>query len=183
MRTHTKTNPAWPAYASAAWLVAFVGWHAPMLFGWSPFGDETGSTNRAVFLAYDSALIGIAAAGAVVVLATVRPWGRRIPRRLLLIPLAFGSVLLTLRGVPGLVEFLAQVTGLAPAGFVGLFDKTVEAPTGAELYTGYAINLYFFVGAVFLVPATLRLRRHAGRSPVRGTAMATIGDDQSLSEA
>jgi hypothetical protein len=176
--TTTKT---WPAYASAAWLVAFVGWHAPMLFGWNPF-DTTASTNLAVFLLYDAALIWIAAVGAVVVLATVRPWGRRVPRWLLLVPLVFGSVLLTVRGVPGFVEFLAQVTGLAPAGLVGLLDPSVKAPTGLELYAGYAINLYFFVGAILLVPATIRFWRH-GRGPDRGTAMATIGDDQSLSEA
>ena len=164
------TRSTWPAYATAAWLVAFVGWHAPLLFGWEPF-PATDDVNHAVFLVYDSALIAIAAVGAVVVLATVRPWGRRFPRRLLLTPLIFGSVLLTLRGVPGFLEFLAQVTGLAPAGLAGLLDKSAEAPTGVQLWAGYAINLYFFVGAVFLIPATLRFRRTSRRgTPDRARA-------------
>jgi hypothetical protein len=67
-----------------------------------------------------------------------------------------GCVLLVLRGVPGFVEFLAQVSGLAPAGFLGLFDKSIEAPTGVELWAGYFVNLFFFVGALLLVPTTVR---------------------------
>ncbi|BCY08946.1 hypothetical protein [Actinoplanes sp. L3-i22] len=154
------TWKTWPAYASVAWLVAFVGWHAPLLFGWEPF-PATDEVNRAVFVAYDSALIAIAAIGAVVVLATVRPWGRRFPFLLLFAPLAFGSFLLLLRGVPGFVEFLAQVTGLAPAGLAGLLDKSVAAPTGARLWASYAINVYFFLGAVLLTPATVHFWRGA----------------------
>jgi hypothetical protein len=146
------TMRTWPAYASAAWLVAFVGWHAPFLFGWNPFHGE--GMDTAAFHAYNATLICMAAIGAVVVLATVRPWGRRVPRWLLLTPLVVGCVLLVLRGVPGFVEFVAQVTGLAPAGLMGLFDEDVAAPTGAELWAGYAINLYFFLGALLLVPAT-----------------------------
>jgi hypothetical protein len=164
----------WPAYASAAWLVAFVGWHTPFLFGWNPFHGE--GMDTAAFHAYNATLICMAAVGAVVVLATVRPWGRRVPRWLLLTPLVIGCVLLVLRGVPGFVEFVAQVTGLAPAGLMGLFDEDVAAPTGAELWVGYAINLYFFLGAVLLVPATYGF----WRAPGRGNAMVVPGDDQSL---
>jgi hypothetical protein len=132
--------------------------------------------SRAVFHAYNATLICMAAIGAVVVLATVRPWGRRVPRWLLLTPLVVGCVLLVLRGVPGFVEFVAQVTGIAPAGLMGLVDPDLEPPTGAELRAGYAINLYFFLGALLLVPATYRFWREPGR----GTTLAGAGDDQSL---
>lgn len=180
MTTHTaRASRTWPAYASFGWLVVFVGWHAPMLFGWDPFDMGQPDSNIVVFLLYDAALLWMAALGSVVVLATVRPWGRRVPRWLLLFPLTFGSVLLTVRGGPGFVEFVAQVTGLAPAGLLGLVDKSVETPTGLELYVGYAINLYFFVGAVFLVPATVRFWRN---SPDSGNALAGAGSDQSLFE-
>jgi hypothetical protein len=164
----------WPAYASAAWLVAFVGWHVPFLFGWNPFHGE--GMDTAAFHAYNATLICMAAVGAVVVTATVRPWGRRVPRWLLLTPLVVGCVLLVLRGVPGFVEFVAQVTGLAPAGLLGLLDEDVAAPTGAELWAGYAINLYFFLGAVLLVPATYAF----WRAPDRGTALGVAGNDRSL---
>jgi hypothetical protein len=148
------------AYATATWLVAFVAWHVPFVFGWNPFG---GTELDSVFHVYNLTLIGMAVAGTVVVLATVRPWGRRVPRWVLLTPLVFGSVLLGLRGVPGFVEFLAQVSGLAPAGLLGLLDKTVEPATGVELYAGYAINLFFFVGAMLLIPTTVRFWRSQPR--------------------
>jgi hypothetical protein len=151
-------------YATAAWLVAFIGWHVPFVFGWNPFDGETG----AVFHAYNLTLIGVAVAGTVVVLATVRPWGAGVPRWVLLTPLLIGCVLLVLRGVPGFVEFLAQVTGLAPAGLMGLFDRSVEAPTGAELWVGYAINLFFFLGCLLLVPTTVRFWRSGQRSEAGG---------------
>lgn len=149
----------WAAYAAAAWLVTFIGWHAPMLFGWNPLPENDPPANMAVFHAYNATLICMAALGTVVVLATVRPWGRRLPRWLLMFPLVVGCVLLTLRGVPGFLEFLGQVTGLAPAGLAGLLDRSVEPPTGRVRWAGYAINLFFFVGAVVLVPATIRFRR------------------------
>jgi len=163
MLTSIRRRPGtWAAYASAAWLVAFVGWHAPLSLGWNPFPDPaTGEgMSGTVFQAYNLTLICMASIGTVVVLATVRPWGRRFPRWLLLTPLVIGSVLLVLRGVPGFVEFLAQVTGVAPAGLMGQLDPDVEAPTGTQLYAGYAINLFFFLGAVLLVPATYRFWRH-----------------------
>ncbi len=139
-------------YAMAGWLIAFLLWHVPFVFGWNPFDGEMNS----VFHIYNLALILTAVAGTVVVLATVRPWGRKVPRWAVLIPLMVGCVLLVLRGVPGFVEFLAQVSGLAPAGFLGLFDESVEAPTGVELWAGYFVNLFFFVGALLLVPTTVR---------------------------
>lgn len=144
------------AYATAAWLVVFVAWHVPLLFGWRPFPETDGDgMDGVVFHLYDGGLILVAALGAVIVLATVRPWGRRVPRVLLLGPLVLGSVLLVVRGVPGFAEFVAQVTGLAPAGFLGLLDETVAAPVGVELWASYAINLFFFLGAVLLVPTTV----------------------------
>jgi hypothetical protein len=161
--TSTRRRPgAWPAYASAAWLVAFVGWHVPLSLGWNPLPDNGDGMSGAVFHTYNVTLICMATIGAVAVLATVRPWGRRIPRWLLLTPLVVGSVLLVLRGVPGFVEFLGQVTGVAPAGLMGLADPDLVAPTGRTLWAGYAINLYFFLGAVLLVPATYRFWRRPG---------------------
>jgi hypothetical protein len=183
------------AYATAAWLVAFVGWHAPMLFGWNPLPEDAGAAgpdpNPVVFHTYNATLICMAAIGTVVVLATVRPWGRRFPRWLLLTPLVLGSVLLTLRGVPGFVEFVLQITGVAPAGILGLFDPAVELPSDRVRWAGYAINLFFFLGAVLLVPATWHFRRASRRlwavsrrpvSPDRGNAMAVGSSDRSLSE-
>ena len=92
----------------------------------------------------------MSAIGAAVVLATIRPWGRRIPRWVLLTPLWFGSALLVVRGVPGMAENLLMVTGIRRGGFMGTGD--ISTP---ELWAGVGINSYFFVGAVLLVPTTV----------------------------
>jgi hypothetical protein len=59
------------------------------------------------------------------------------------------------RGVPGFVGFVLQVTGVAPAGLMGLVDPDLQATTGSARWTAYAINLYFFTVALVHVPTTL----------------------------
>lgn len=147
MRTHR------PAYAALVWLLVFVVTHVVAAVATDPAADA-GPWGYRAFLVYDLVLVAIATAGLAVVAATVRPWGRRIPRVLLLVPLWFGAVLLTVRGVPGMVENVAMVTGLAPGGFAG------DGPLGAaDLVWSLAVNTYFFVGAVVLVPTTLAYQR------------------------
>ena len=94
--------------------------------------------------------IAMSAIGAAVVLATVRPRARHRPRWLLLTPLVSGSMLLVVRGVPGMVENLLMVTGVRRGGFVGAADISA-----GEFWAGIGINTYFFAGAVLLVGATV----------------------------
>jgi hypothetical protein len=110
---------------------------------------------------YNIVLIAVAAVGAMVVLATVRPWGAAIPRRILAVPLRIGSVLLVLRGVPGLAEDILMLSGGRRGGFVG--DQHLS---GSEFWTGIAINAYYFAGAVMLVAATRDVVRPDRRRPV-----------------
>lgn len=148
----------WPAYASLVWLLVFVVTHVVAAVATDPATTDTGPWGYRAFLVYDLVLVGVAALGLPVVAATVRDWGRRIPRVLLLVPLWFGSVLLSVRGVPGMVENVAMVTGVRPGGFAG------DGPLGtADLLRSLAINTYFFVGAAVLVPTTLAYRRARGR--------------------
>jgi hypothetical protein len=151
---------SWPPYAAAVWLVVFVLWHLPVALGWTAVATGTAAdaapVSRIVFHAYNGTLMAMASAGVAVVLATVRPWGRRIPRRLLTTPLLIGSTLLVVRGVPGFAEFILQVTGVAPAGLMG-----GQPTTGSVRWAEYAINLYFFLGALLLVPTTRRYLRGA----------------------
>ncbi|REK86703.1 DUF3995 domain-containing protein [Streptomyces inhibens] len=110
------------------------------------------------FLAYDGLITGMSAAGAVLALATVRPWGRRLPAPLVRLPLWFGAVLLVVRGVPGLVENITTVTGLTPYGPLGPADRPAELSSG-DLWTGMAINTYFFVGAMVMLPLVVLHQR------------------------
>ncbi|MFE9957284.1 hypothetical protein [Micromonospora sp. NPDC005299] len=107
-------------------------------------------------------LILMSAVGAVAVVATIRPWGRRVPRWVLLTPLWFGSALLVVRGVPGMVENLLMATGIRRGGFMGAEHISV-----AEFWAGMGINTYFFLGAVLLVPTTVSYFRRS-RSDIDG---------------
>ncbi|WP_433288222.1 hypothetical protein [Micromonospora sp. CA-244673] len=156
MRVHGSAR--W-AYGTVAWLVFFVVSHVVVVFfpGDDPTGD--GPWDLRAYVIFNIVLILMAAVGTAVVMATVRPWGRRVPRWVLLTPLWFGSTLLVVRGVPGMVENLLMATGIRRGGFVGAEDIST-----AELWAGLGINTYFFVGAVLLVVTTVSYVR---RSRVR----------------
>lgn len=169
MRSSPRTR--WPAYAALGWLGVFVVTHI-LAAVFAP-EDPDGSASQAVYVWYNVVLIGIATAGAVVVLATVRPWADRVPRWMLLVPLWFGSGLLVLRGVPGMVENVVMMTGLRQGGLMGPDE---DLSTG-ELWTGVVINTYFFVGALLLVPATIAYARRSHREPDRRQLVDTAAVD------
>lgn len=117
------------------------------------------------YVIFNVVLISMSAVGAAVVLATVRPLALHFPRWLLLAPLLSGSMLLVIRGVPGMAENLLMVTGIRRGGFMGDADIS----TG-EFWTGIGINTYFFTGAVLLVGTTVCYGRRSARSVSRGSA-------------
>ncbi|WP_367042916.1 hypothetical protein [Streptomyces sp. Je 1-332] len=155
----TGPRPGW-AHAAALWLAVSFVWHLQMgvMYEDSIGPGEHSGTKIAVFLAYDGLITLMSAAGVGCVLATVRPWGARVPRWLVRGPLLFGCVLLTVRGLPGLVENITVATGLTPHGLLGLDDEAADTGTW-EFWKSMLINAYFFLGAVTLVPATLRYVR------------------------
>jgi hypothetical protein len=150
MRVHV--SPRW-AYGTIAWLVLFVVSHVVAVFfpGDDPTGD--GPWDLRAYVIFNVVLILMSAVGAAVVVATVRPWGRRVPRWVLLTPLWIGSTLLVVRGVPGMVENLLMAAG-DRGGFVGADDIST-----AEFWAGIGINTYFFIGAVLLVVTTVSFGR------------------------
>ncbi|MFC3499796.1 DUF3995 domain-containing protein [Micromonospora krabiensis] len=150
-------SPRW-AYGTFAWLVFFVVSHVVAVFfpGEDPTGD--GPWDLRAYVIFNLVLILMSAVGAAVVVATVRPWGRRVPRWVLLTPLWLGSALLVVRGVPGMVENLLMATGIRRGGFVGAQDIST-----AELWAGLGINTYFFLGAVLLAMTTVSYVRRSRR--------------------
>ncbi|GAB3338937.1 hypothetical protein RMN56_19835 [Micromonospora halotolerans] len=142
-------------------MLLFVVSHVVVVFlpGDDPTGD--GPWSFRAYVIFNIVLILMSAVGAAVVVATVRPWGRRVPRWMLLTPLWFGSALLVVRGVPGMVENLLMATGNR-GGFVGRDDIST-----AEFWAGIGINTYFFVGAVLLVVTTVSYVRRSRGAGVR----------------
>ncbi|MGC5287661.1 hypothetical protein [Micromonospora sp. DT231] len=166
---HACRDPRW-AYGALAWLIFFVVSHVFLVFfpGDDPTGD--GPWSMRAYVIFNVVLISVSAVGAVVVHATVRPWARRLPRWLLLPPLLCGSVLLVIRGVPGMAENLLMVTGVRRGGFVGADDISTT-----EFWTGLGINTYFFLGAVLLVGATVSYGRRTPGSRVRSLSDRPAG--------
>ncbi|MGC4837873.1 hypothetical protein ACLQ3D_25560 [Micromonospora vinacea] len=157
-------GPRW-AYGAFAWLIFFVVSHVILVFfpGDDPTGD--GPWDMRAYVIFNVVLISMSAIGAAVVLATVRPRARHLPRWLLLTPLLSGSVLLVIRGVPGMVENILMVTGVRRGGFVGVADIS----TG-EFWTGIGINTYFFAGAVLLVGTTVSYGHRSAESAPKGSS-------------
>jgi hypothetical protein len=112
----TRPRP-WAAYAAAAWALLFA---LPHLY-WG-LGGTTGLTtslNKAILDRRDAGFItglwAIAAfctAGALVALATQRPWGRRLPYRSLRALAWFGFALLAVRVLDIYLEFGTGLTGI-----------------------------------------------------------------------
>jgi hypothetical protein len=82
-------SPAWAGYAACAWALAFSG----ISFYWAAGGTSGGEAIGPAItkLAHDPAFTAILwstgalkLVGGVLALALVQPWGRRLPRRLLL---------------------------------------------------------------------------------------------------
>ncbi|GIF62253.1 hypothetical protein Ais01nite_02880 [Asanoa ishikariensis] len=136
-------------YAAVTWLGTFVFSHVAAVV--YPGEDPTGGGpwSYSAYVAFNVVLIAVAAAGALVSLASVRPWGAAVPRWVISTSLWIGTVLLVVRGVPGLVENAVMLTGVRRGGFMGSQDISV-----GEFWAGIAINAYFFVGAVVLIAAT-----------------------------
>ncbi|MCG5468987.1 hypothetical protein LADH09A_002888 [Micromonospora sp. LAH09] len=151
------TDRRW-AHGALAWLIFFVVSHVILVL--FPGDDPTGGGpwDMRAYVIFNVVLISMSAIGAVVVLATVRPTSRHLPRWLLLAPLVCGSVLLVIRGVPGMAENLLMVTGVRRGGVMGAADISA-----GEFWIGIAINTYFFTGAVLLVGTTVSYSRRSAR--------------------
>ena len=85
------------------------------------------------------ATVLLAVAGAALLVALIRPWGRRVPRVLLLGPALVGAATLAPYGVVGL--------GYVAAGALGLADfPRGDFPTAADALLVAAIGLVAFAG-------------------------------------
>ncbi|MFF3545944.1 hypothetical protein [Streptomyces platensis] len=153
-----RRRPVFWAYAAFGWLAVSFVWH---LWMGIDYRSAMGGGDRVpvwAFLAYDGLITAMSGTGAVLALATVRPWGRRLPAWMVLLPLWFGAVLLVVRGVPGLVENVTTATGLTPYGLLGMAEQRAD-PSSGEFWTGMAINTYFFLGAVVMLPLAVLHQR------------------------
>ncbi|MFJ7206051.1 hypothetical protein ACIQWR_21245 [Streptomyces sp. NPDC098789] len=152
-----KTLVRW-AYAAVAWLVVSFVWHVQMGVMYEDAMGPDDGTPVWLFLSYDALIVLMSVVGVVCLLTTVEQGRRRASHRLVRALLWIGCAVLTVRGVPGLVENITTATGLTPHGLLGMEKEAVV--TGSwDFWKTMLINGYFFLGAVLLVPATVLSRR------------------------
>lgn len=95
------------AYAAALWALIFAAFHVIWAFGWYiglDAEDARIAFARPFTLAYDLVVAGMCVVAVFVVLALVRPWGRRVPFRVLRFVIWIGTGLLVLRAGGSVIQ-------------------------------------------------------------------------------
>ena len=98
----------WVGYTALAWTLLFAAPHVWWVLGFPagfPGGDNAyhAAMTSAWFIRYNLFVVFLCVVGSLVVLAIVMPLGSAAPRRVFLILAWLGALLLTARGVVGLV--------------------------------------------------------------------------------
>jgi hypothetical protein len=151
----------WAGYVAFAWGVLFAG----ISFYWAAGGtlgaDTVGGSIELLGRARDPVLIAalwiagfLKVLGALLALALVQPWGRRLPRPLVLL-LGWGAaVILTLYGGINVVGEALTASGLVR-------PRTVDWKP--LLWHLYVWDMSFLVWGILFVLATWHYTRAAGR--------------------
>jgi hypothetical protein len=110
------------------WTLAFIAFHAYWYLGGRVgFGDQADPLPGAPTSPGDWIFYivtgGMFAAGLAVPSALASPWGRRLPRRLLVWSMWIGCAVLVARGGSGFLDDGLRFTGLLDTGLTGLTNK------------------------------------------------------------
>jgi hypothetical protein len=117
----------WAGYAAVAWCVLFGGLHLYWALGGTVgFAEYSMPSNKILALTRDPLYVGITwgvaivcAFGAIVSLASMQKWGRRIPRWLLLTPLWMACGISFVRGIGNLIQTALTIGGVFPFALAG----------------------------------------------------------------
>ena len=97
----------WIAYAAASWALVFAFFHVVWAAGWYIGLDPIQAAAAFAVpwkLIYDLVAGGMCIVAVPVALALAMPWGRRVPRRLLVTLACIGTGLLVLRAVGSMIQ-------------------------------------------------------------------------------
>ncbi|GAA5180399.1 hypothetical protein GCM10023322_12610 [Rugosimonospora acidiphila] len=144
----------------------FAGFHVYWeLGGQFGFGDASVTTPKADSFAdwaFTVALGVMFIIGAVVPLAFSMPWGAKLPGWTLVTCSWIGGVLLTLRGLSGLLDTALRSTGLAHNGLTGMtYQHTLgdAHPSAYTLWSTSSIDAYFLIGGILFCTVAVADRR------------------------
>ncbi|MEO7616839.1 MAG: DUF3995 domain-containing protein [Streptosporangiaceae bacterium] len=162
-------------------MLVFIAWHVVWaLTGLkSPSPSDHEGNTRVLLQISQMAVIGMVVVGVLLPLALHQPWGRRIPSWILLWAAWTGCVLLSVRGLAGIVDGLVRATGLLPKGLGNLTTAQVfgsEHPSWWAVFSSSATDVLFAVGGVaFGLAATRFQRAHATSAPVAASNLGKEG--------
>ena len=154
------------------WVLVFLAWHVVwLLTGLDvPTASVHHGGERVVFYVLTGVVYLMVVAGVLLSIALrSRAWRRRVPRWAMVSATWFGTALLVLRGVSGVVDDVVRATGVLPDGLTGLTAAqtagTADPSTWATV-AGDATDLLFAVGGVLFTLTALAFRRNEG-APVQ----------------
>lgn len=154
-----------------AWVVVFIAFHVYWALGGTfGFGDATETQPKIDSLAkwiFTFVVYIMFAVGTVVPLALYQEWGKRVPAWMLAWCCWIGTAILLLRGSSGLLDTALRGTGLVRNGLTGLTYKQelgVEHPSAYTLWSTSSIDVYFTLGGVLFLMATIAHRRSRRRA-------------------
>lgn len=156
-------------YAALAWVVIFIAWHVVWyLTGLTfPTSSHFHGSARVVYTVASIVTDLMWVIGCILPLALVRPWGRRIPRWMLLSAAWTATAVLAARGLSGLLDDLLRAFG-SSRGLTGLTAAQTAGTTHITFwvqFSGVTTDVLFAAGAVAFGAAALAHRRTAPSRP------------------
>jgi hypothetical protein len=167
-RSQTTT---WTGYAASAWTLVFIAFHIYWFMGGHlGIGDAPnaipGTPKSVIGWIINIIVNAMFAAGVVVPIALVRPWGRNVSHWILLTLMWLGSSVLAARGVAGILDSLLRVTHVLRNGLTGLtYQQTLGQahPSAYTLWSFTAIDTYFLIGGILFGVAAWMLKSTSER--------------------
>ena len=151
------------AYAAFGWVLAFLAWHVVWAVTGLPFPQASHHHGAALVLFWTSDAITVVmwAVGIPLPLALARPWGRRVPRWMLLWAAWIGCALLGARGIAGVADEVARAIGFS-RGLTGLTAAQAMGtghPSAWMSFAGAATEVLFVAGGLVFGLAALTYQR------------------------
>jgi hypothetical protein len=146
------------AYAAFGWVLAFVAWHVVWAVTGLPFPHHHWSgAARILMWGFDAIIDVMWAVGIALPLALARPWGRRVPRWMLLWAAWIGCALLGTRGIWGAGDDVARAIGFS-RGLSGMTTAQVMGtahPSTWYSFASTATDVLFVAGGLMFGLAAL----------------------------
>lgn len=155
------------AYAAFGWVLAFLAWHvvwAVTGLGFPRPADHHG-TARVLMWGFQAVLVVMVVVGTALPLALARPWGRRVPRWMLLSAAWTGCALLAVRGLAGAGDDAVRAAGNS-RGLTGMTTAQVlgtAQPSTWLSFASTATDVLFLAGGLAFGLAARRYQRAVPR--------------------